>query len=293
MNSIVDVGDSSQSPRGPRTPWSPVRVNRPHRGLSPVAPPNSDPSSFHAVLADTDSRVDVTTGAQLRGSEEQLLEPTPTGCTSGVQPHAAKSNLMDFSDDEVRVRAFIEKEMRRARVISPVDTHRRTSGYHSDRESSDDRRRTNEDRGRRTARGRSPSRCKRRTDDNVTVRRRQRQSRSHSSENCDRSRLVLRSKEKERSIRSTVRSTSPSPSRDANQVDTYQVSMRPHPSRRSSSRRSRRNYGRRLHSYSDESSSENTEVSAKLHRIKPKTFDGTGSFESFWAHFENCSEYNR
>ena len=57
MNSIVDVGDSSQSPRGP---WSPVRVNRPHRGLSPVAPPNSDPSSFHAVLADTDSRVDVT-----------------------------------------------------------------------------------------------------------------------------------------------------------------------------------------------------------------------------------------
>jgi len=60
MNSIVDVGDSSQSPRGPRTPWSPVRVNRPHRGLSPVAPPNSDPSSFHAVLADTSSRVDVT-----------------------------------------------------------------------------------------------------------------------------------------------------------------------------------------------------------------------------------------
>ena len=60
MNSIVDVSDSSQSPRGPQTPWSPVRVNRPHRGLSPVAPPNSDPSSFHALLADTSSRVDVT-----------------------------------------------------------------------------------------------------------------------------------------------------------------------------------------------------------------------------------------
>jgi len=69
--------------------------------------------------------------------------------------------------------------------------------------------------------------------------------------------------------------------------------MRPHRSRRSSSSRSRRDYGRRPHSYSDESSSENTEVSTKLHRIKPKTFDGTGSFESFWAHFENCSEYNR
>jgi len=60
MNSIVDVSDSSQSPRGPRTPWSPVRVNRLHGGLSSVAPPNSDPSSFHAVLADTSSRVDVT-----------------------------------------------------------------------------------------------------------------------------------------------------------------------------------------------------------------------------------------
>ena len=134
---------------------------------------------------------------------------------------------------------------------------------------------------------------KRRTDDNVTVPRRQRPSRSHSSENCDRSRPVLHSKEKERSVRSTVRSTSPSPNRDANQVDTHQVSMRPHSSRRSSSHRSRRDYGRRPHSYSDESSSENTEVSTKLHRIKPKTFDGTGSFESFWAYFENWSEYNR
>jgi len=74
MNSIVDVGDSSQSPRGPRTPWSPVRVNRPHRGLSPVAPPNSDPSSFHAVLADTDCRVDVTiTLPYLRNGGERIL----------------------------------------------------------------------------------------------------------------------------------------------------------------------------------------------------------------------------
>ena len=29
------------------------------------------------------------------------------------------------------------------------------------------------------------------------------------------------------------------------------------------------------------------------HRIKPRTFDGSGSFETFWAHFENCATYNR
>jgi len=31
----------------------------------------------------------------------------------------------------------------------------------------------------------------------------------------------------------------------------------------------------------------------RRHRIKSRTFDGTGSFESFWAHFENCASYNR
>ena len=27
--------------------------------------------------------------------------------------------------------------------------------------------------------------------------------------------------------------------------------------------------------------------------IRPRTYDGTTSFETFWAHFECCSEYNR
>ena len=31
----------------------------------------------------------------------------------------------------------------------------------------------------------------------------------------------------------------------------------------------------------------------RRYRIKPRTFDGTGSFESFWAQFENCTSYNR
>jgi len=31
----------------------------------------------------------------------------------------------------------------------------------------------------------------------------------------------------------------------------------------------------------------------RRHRIKPRTFDGTGLFESFWAQFENCAFYNR
>jgi predicted aspartyl protease/transposase InsO family protein len=32
---------------------------------------------------------------------------------------------------------------------------------------------------------------------------------------------------------------------------------------------------------------------SRPHRIKPRTFDGSGSFETFWAHFENCATYNR
>ena len=32
---------------------------------------------------------------------------------------------------------------------------------------------------------------------------------------------------------------------------------------------------------------------SRRHRIRPRTFDGSGSFETFWAHFENCAAYNR
>ena len=34
-------------------------------------------------------------------------------------------------------------------------------------------------------------------------------------------------------------------------------------------------------------------LGSRRHRIKPRTFDGSGSFETFWAHFENCATYNR
>jgi len=60
MNSLVDVSDSGQSPRGPATPWSPVRVNRRRSDPSPVTPPSSDPTSQHAQLAVADNRVDAT-----------------------------------------------------------------------------------------------------------------------------------------------------------------------------------------------------------------------------------------
>ena len=33
--------------------------------------------------------------------------------------------------------------------------------------------------------------------------------------------------------------------------------------------------------------------SSRRHRIKARTFDGSGSFETFWAHFEICAMYNR
>jgi len=32
---------------------------------------------------------------------------------------------------------------------------------------------------------------------------------------------------------------------------------------------------------------------SKRFRIKLQTFDGTGSWESWWAHFQNCASYNR
>jgi len=118
--------------------------------------------------------VDVISGAQLWGSEEQLLEPAPTGCATDVQPQA-----VDSADDEVR----IQKERWRARINSPVSTHRRTSGYCSGRASPENSRRTgtDEERGQGKVRGHLSS-SKRRIDDNITVRRRHCQSRSHSSD---------------------------------------------------------------------------------------------------------------
>jgi len=53
MNSLVNVGDSSQSPRGPPTPWSPVRASRRRGDLSSITPLHSDPHGQHAELANT------------------------------------------------------------------------------------------------------------------------------------------------------------------------------------------------------------------------------------------------
>jgi len=69
-----------------------------------------------------DNRVDAISGAQLRGSEEQPLDLSPTGGTTVARSHAAMPNLMDFCDDDVRACTYVEKEMRRARIMSPLDT---------------------------------------------------------------------------------------------------------------------------------------------------------------------------
>jgi len=50
--------------------------------------------------------------------------------------------------------------------------------------------------------------------------------------------------------------------------------------------------------YSDDSSSPNddsvrVEGARRQLRIKLQKFDGTGSWESWWAHFQNCAEYNQ
>jgi len=46
------------------------------------------------------------------------------------------------------------------------------------------------------------------------------------------------------------------------------------------------------HRCSSTSRSSSSEVHRR-HRIRPQHFDGTGSFESFWANFENCATYNK
>jgi len=68
--------------------------------------------------------------------------------------------------------------------------------------------------------------------------------------------------------------------------------------RRSSSRRSRRQPrgsrgGGHGSSSADDSDGGCVVHSSRRHRIKPRTVDGSGSFETFWAHFENSATYNR
>jgi len=68
--------------------------------------------------------------------------------------------------------------------------------------------------------------------------------------------------------------------------------------RRSGSRRSRRQRrgsrgGGHGSSSADDSDGGAVVHSSRRHRIKPRTFDGSGSFETFWAHFKNCATYNR
>ena len=68
--------------------------------------------------------------------------------------------------------------------------------------------------------------------------------------------------------------------------------------RRGDSRRNRRR-ARGSRGGDVSSSADDTEAGvvhssrSRRHRIKPRTFDGSGSFETFWAHFDNCSVYNR
>ena len=66
----------------------------------------------------------------------------------------------------------------------------------------------------------------------------------------------------------------------------------------------RRNRRRRRHDPSPSDGSDNSDdgspsdsshkrTDAKSFRIKLQKFDGTGSWESWWAHFQNCSTYNK
>ena len=53
---------------------------------------------------------------------------------------------------------------------------------------------------------------------------------------------------------------------------------------------SRQRHGRH-HRHSSSSADKCSDI--KRQQIKPRPFDGSGSFETFWAHFDNCATYNR
>ena len=43
----------------------------------------------------------------------------------------------------------------------------------------------------------------------------------------------------------------------------------------------------------ESSTNDEAHIEQRLHRIRLRTFDGKGSFETFLAHFQNCADYNR
>ena len=54
------------------------------------------------------------------------------------------------------------------------------------------------------------------------------------------------------------------------------------------------NASRRQHEEYASSDEDDEEIAVRgRHRIRLRTFDGSGTFETFWAHFENCASYNR
>ena len=66
------------------------------------------------------------------------------------------------------------------------------------------------------------------------------------------------------------------------------------PEKKEKGSKQRKRLKRRSHSSSDDSDGD-AECVPELQRrqIKPRTYDGATSFETFWAHFECCSEYNQ
>ena len=68
--------------------------------------------------------------------------------------------------------------------------------------------------------------------------------------------------------------------------------------RQKDKRRDENKHRRRRHTHSSSSTSSDTgsdhssERSVRRHHLKPAKFDGTGSFETFYATFMNCAEYN-
>ena len=149
--------------------------------------------------------------------------------------------------------------------------------------------------------GRREQLSRRSEERSVSSHRHTRRSDDRSSKRRDSSQLTCGNSNEHRNEASRVRRGDSSPSSDHNDSDKdtsddnrRRRSRRPGRSRRRGNPSPDDGDGSDDGDSSDEDNAVGTSATGSRHfRIKLQKFDGTGSWESWWAHFENCASYNR
>lgn len=280
-SSAFDTDRSGAPDSGPRTPWSPVRAIR-----GRVARPLIDLEEPELAVSGTEGQV-ATTGAPTRGQAGMLLDGGNRRRDEDVITGSrlrGQAQLLAVSDDDDGATHLCLGAQRK-------EHRRRTSGYGTGGNDSEN---DNCDRER------APVSASRRSTGS------RRQHKDTDTEKCSsrpRGKLSSVVTVPTRGTKYDIGSS------DAERDDAdrgehrrsrgshHRGSRRRRSSTRSGSRRGSPG-GSRAYcrgSPMDDSSDGGSTVSSghRRHRIKLRSFDGSGSFETFWAHFENCGAYNR